>query len=129
MSCPSSTERGSSASWASLTGSVSTGISHVELSPGNEGSPPHCHSAEEELFVVLDGEGVCLLGDEEHPIRRGSVVSRPPATGVPHSLRAGEAGLTYLAYGSREANDIVYYPRTREVKLRGVGVRFTVPES
>ena len=112
-----------------LTGSVSTGISHVELSPGNEGSPPHCHSAEEELFVVLDGEGVCLLGDEEHSIRRGSVVSRPPATGVPHSFRAGEAGLTYLAYGSREANDIVYYPRTREVKLRGVGVRFTVPES
>jgi uncharacterized cupin superfamily protein len=48
---------------------------------------------------------------------------------VPHSFRAGEAGLTYLAYGSREANDIVYYPRTREVKLRGVGVRFTVPES
>ena len=40
-----------------VTGSVSTGISHAELSPGNEGSPPHCHSAEEELFVVLDGEG------------------------------------------------------------------------
>jgi uncharacterized cupin superfamily protein len=112
-----------------LAGSVLTGISHVDLARGNEGAPPHCHSAEEELFVVLAGDGVCILGEDEHPVRRGSVVSRPPATRVPHSFRAGDAGMTYLAYGTREPNDIVFYPRTRQVKIRGVGVSFTVPES
>ena len=111
-----------------VAGSVLTGISHVDLAPGNEGAPPHCHSAEEELFVVLAGDGVCILGGEEHPVRPGSIVSRPPATCVAHSFRAGDDGMTYLAYGTREASDIVWYPRTRRVKIRGVGVGFTLPE-
>jgi len=109
-------------------GSVLTGLSHVELAPGNEGAPPHCHSAEEELFVILAGGGVCFLGDEEYPAQRGSVISRPAATGIPHSFRAGDDGLTYLAYGTREPSDIVYYPRTRQVRIRGVGVSFTLPD-
>ena len=109
-------------------GSVLTGLSHVELARENEGAPPHCHSAEEELFVVLAGDGVCIIGDQEHPVRLGSIVSRPPGTCVPHSFRAGDGGMTYLAYGTRETNDIVWYPRTRRVKIRGVGVSFTLPQ-
>ncbi len=34
-------------------GSVSTGLQHVEAVAGRESAPPHCHSVEEELFVVL----------------------------------------------------------------------------
>lgn len=103
-------------------GSVATGISHITIAAGKTGFPPHCHSAEEELFVVLDGGGIVVLGDEEHAIRAGHVVSRPPATRIPHSFRAGASGLTYLAYGTRVPNDIAYYPRSNKVNLRGVGV-------
>jgi hypothetical protein len=39
----------------------------------------HCHASEEEVFVILGGDGVCILGDEEHPVRAGSVVARPSA--------------------------------------------------
>jgi uncharacterized cupin superfamily protein len=35
---------------------------------------------------------------------------------------AGEQGLTFLAYGTRERGDICYYPRSRKALLRGVGV-------
>jgi uncharacterized cupin superfamily protein len=108
-------------------GSQLTGLRHVRLAEGAEGAPPHCHAAEEELFVVLSGHGVCTLGDEQHEVRAGHVVARPPGTGVPHSFTAGERGLAYLAYGTRVPSDIVYYPRTREVSLRGVGVRFALP--
>jgi uncharacterized cupin superfamily protein len=104
------------------TGSEATGISHVTLAPEGEGYPPHCHSAEEELFVVLDGTGTVVLGEEEHEVRRGHVVARPPGTRVAHSFRAGASGLTYLAYGTRDPNDIAYYPRSNKVNLRGVGV-------
>ena len=83
---------------------------------------PHCHSAEEELFVVLEGDGVFLLGDEEHAVRRGSVVARPPGTRVAHTFRGGDEGMTILVYGTREPNDICYYPRSRKVALRGLGV-------
>jgi uncharacterized cupin superfamily protein len=114
-----------SAVWRELgraAGSLRTGLNHVELSPGALGSPLHCHSAEEELFVVLDGEGTVLLGDERIPVQRGHVVARPPGTRVAHALEAGGAGMTYLAYGTREPNDIAYYPRSQKVYFRGVGL-------
>ena len=50
------------------------------------------------------------------------MISRPPATRISHSLRSGEAGLTYLAYGTREPNDMCYYPRSNKVFFRGLGV-------
>ena len=82
---------------AAVAGSRWTGLKHIELEPGTLSGPPHCHSAEEELFVVLDGSGTLLLGDEEHPVRPGSVVARPPGTGVAHTFRAGASGMTLLA--------------------------------
>jgi uncharacterized cupin superfamily protein len=106
----------------SAVGSARTGISQVTIPAGRLGYPPHCHSAEEEIFVVLAGEGTLLLGDAEHGVRPGTVAGRPPGTRVSHAFRAGEAELVYLAYGTREPNDIVYYPRSGKVSLRGVGV-------
>ena len=103
-------------------GSRRTGLNHETVPPGKLNTVPHCHSAEEEIFVVLDGEGTLLLGDGEHAVRRGHVVARPPGTGVAHAFRAGEQGLTLLSYGTREPTDIAYYPRSGVVALRGVGV-------
>ncbi|MDQ1514133.1 MAG: hypothetical protein QOC59_1975, partial [Microbacteriaceae bacterium] len=45
-------------------GSRHTGLKHVTSPPGVLSCVPHCHSAEEELFVVLEGSGVASLGDE-----------------------------------------------------------------
>ena len=67
---------------ATRSGSTRTGVGHLVVAPGALSGPPHCHAAEEELFFVLDGDGTLLLGDEEHPVRAGSVVARPPGTGV-----------------------------------------------
>ena len=103
-------------------GSVRTGLQHVEVAPGKESSYQHVHTREEEIFVVLDGEGVLLLGEEEIPVRAGSVVARPPGTGVAHSFRAGDNGLTLLAYGTRDPDDVVYYPRSNKIFFRGVGL-------
>ena len=103
-------------------GSLFTGLQHCTVAPGKWGQAPHCHSAEEELFVVLDGGGVVELGEEEHPLRRGTVLSRPAGTGVAHAFRAGEAGLVYLAYGTREPYDLTYFPRSQKVNFRGLCV-------
>jgi uncharacterized cupin superfamily protein len=88
------------------------------------------HSAEEEILVVLDGDGTLELTPsmpqwaepEQHPVRKGSVVARPPGTGVAHTFRAGEAGLTLIAWGTRDPNDICWYPRSKKISWRGVGV-------
>jgi len=110
--------------------SYKTGLQHFEVPPGKLLNPPHCHSAEEEIFVVLDGDGSLELwpnlrfgGEHEtHAVRRGSVVARPAGTGRPHAFRAGDRGLTALAFGTRDPRDMTYYPRSGKVSLRGLGV-------
>ena len=103
-------------------GSVATGLQHVVVMPDRESAPPHCHSLEEEIFVILDGEGVVALGEEETEIRPGHIVSCPAGTGVAHVFRAGAGGLTYLAYGMRNSADVCYYPRSGKLAFRGVGL-------
>lgn len=118
---------------AATAGSLRTGLNLLQLPPGARGAPPHCHSAEEEVFVVLEGEGTLELWPspvaaqqgaerEDVPVGPGHVVARPPATRVAHAFRAGGGGLTLLAYGSRESNDIAYYPRSNKIAWRGVGL-------
>ena len=70
-------------------GSVAVGLKHVRVDPGMLSAPPHCHSAEEEIFVVLDGDGVALIGDDETPVRGGHVISRPAGSQEAHAFRAG----------------------------------------
>lgn len=103
-------------------GSVLAGLRHIVVPAGRLNCPPHCHSAEEELFVVLEGEGTCLLGDEEHPIRAGHVIARPPGTRIAHAFKGAEGELTLLAYGTRVPDDVAYYPRSNKVFFRGVGL-------
>jgi uncharacterized cupin superfamily protein len=96
--------------WTDLgraTGSAGVGLRLMDVDAGRLSVPVHIHSREEELVFVLAGADLASTG---HPTRIG------------HSLRAGEEGLTYLAYGTREPNDICYYPRSNKIFLRGVGL-------
>jgi uncharacterized cupin superfamily protein len=103
-------------------GSITTGIQHVQVEPGMDSAPPHCHSIEEEIFVILGGDGVVVVGEEETPVGAGHVIARPAGTGVSHVFHAGAGGLTYLAYGMRDPADCCYYPRSGKIAFRGLGV-------
>jgi uncharacterized cupin superfamily protein len=118
---------------AEAAGSVQTGLNWIRLQPGRAGTPAHCHSEEEEVYVILDGDATLELWPspraaqhgaqrEDHAVRAGSIVARPPATRIAHALRAGPSGVTYLVYGTRKPNDICYYPRSNKISWRGVGV-------
>lgn len=117
--------------WRNLgrgAGSLDSGLRHVTVEPGQMSAPPHWHAEEEELFVVLDGGGELLLvegdlSETRTAIATGHVIARPPATGVAHAFVAGEAGLTFLAYGTRRPGEITYYPRSRKAWLGPLLVR------
>ena len=103
------------------------GLGWERITAGHRGSVPHCHSAEEEIFVILEGTATLELwprkaGIEETPLRAGHVVARPAGTRVSHSFRAGPDGVTMLVYGTREPNDMCWYPRSSKISWRGLGV-------
>jgi uncharacterized cupin superfamily protein len=115
------------ASLATRERSTLSGLHWQKIDPGHRGCVPHCHSAEEEVFVILDGTATLELWPlegsvEETELHTGHVVSRPAGTRVSHSFRAGPDGVTMLVYGTREPNDICWYPRSKKIFLRGVGV-------
>jgi uncharacterized cupin superfamily protein len=114
---------------AGAAGSERSGLNWIRREVGKRGCPPHCHSLESEAFVVLDGGGTLELlpvregaEAERFALRPGHVFARPPGTRVAHSVVAGDGGITYLAYGTREPDDIAYYPRSNKVYFRGVGL-------
>jgi uncharacterized cupin superfamily protein len=117
---------------ARAAGAVRTGLNWGRLEPGRSGAPPHCHSEDEEIFVILEGGGTLELWPspvraeqmerEEHEVRAGHVISRPSGTGIAHYFRAGGEGMGFLAYGTRRPNDICYYPRSNKIYWRGVGL-------
>lgn len=125
-------DRAETAPLATRERSFRAGLHYERLDTGRRGAVPHCHSAEEEVFVIL--AGACTLelwprqvanpdGEvEEIPLRPGHLVARPPGTGVSHSFRAGPDGATMLVYGTREPNDMAWYPRSRKIFWRGLGV-------
>jgi uncharacterized cupin superfamily protein len=49
-------------------------------------------------------------------------VSRPASSRTAHAFRAGTDGMTMLAYGTRDPNDIAYYPRSNKINFRGIGL-------
>jgi uncharacterized cupin superfamily protein len=121
--------------WSSLgadAGAARTGLNWMRVPEGRRSGPPHCHSEDEEVFVVLDGEGTLELWPspnarggserEDLPVGPGHVVARPPSSRVGHAFLGGPGGLTLLAYGTNPPNDICYYPRSNKLFFRGVGV-------
>ncbi len=113
-----------------IVGSERVGASHYVVDPGMLMNPPHVHSAEEEIFVVLEGSGTLMLypsprtgGEiEEMPLRAGCTVARPAGSQRAHAFRAAAGGMTLLGFGTSDPNDIVYYPRSEKLSFRGVGV-------
>jgi uncharacterized cupin superfamily protein len=115
-------------------GGVRTGLRHAVLPPRKYTCPPHWHSAEHELFVILEGGGRLLLYDnrggvkEQHPLRAGHVVSRRGGSGVAHMFQAGGDGMTMLLYGQRILNETTFYPRSKKAWVGQVMVRFELVE-
>jgi uncharacterized cupin superfamily protein len=115
-------------------GAVRSGLRHAVIPPGKDTCPPHWHTGESELFVILDGGGTLRLYNragklhEEHPLRAGHTVSRPAGSGIAHMFRAGDEGMTMLLYGQRVRNEIVFYPRSKKAWVGQAFVRLDTVE-
>ncbi len=87
------------------------GASIDTLAPGKLGCPYHLHHAQEEMFVVLEGEGTLRVAGEMLALRTGDVVFIPPGPEYPHQIiNTSGATLRYLSVSTQETPEICEYP-------------------
>lgn len=98
-------------SMTGLLGMSKLGCSLVVLEPGKRAWPFHLHYGQEELFVVLYGQGTLRYEQSQHAIRVGDVIFAPTGEGTAHQIiNTSNDQLKYLAMSSREDPEVCYYP-------------------
>lgn len=85
------------------------GMNVLNLEPGTTTYFEHDHAenGQEEVYVVLEGDGTLRAGDRESQLERGQAVRVPPD--VKRSWVPGDQGLTLLALGGTPGK--AYEPR------------------
>ncbi len=79
--------------------------------PGKRACPYHLHHAQEEVFVILEGEGTLRVAGEMLPVKTGDVIVIPPGRDYPHQLiNTSSQVLKYLAIGTTDEPEICEYP-------------------
>lgn len=81
------------------------------LPPGKRACPYHFHYAQEEVFIVLEGQGTLRVAGETLPIKAGDVISIPPGPEYPHQIiNTSDAPLKYLSLSTQEFPEVCEYP-------------------
>ena len=98
-------------------GAKKLGYNLTVLPPGKAQCPFHCHHGEEEMFLVLEGEGELRFGDKRYPIRKHDVIACP--TGGPdvahQIINTGTTTMRYLAVSNLADVDTCEYPDSQKV--------------
>jgi len=115
--------------WQEFPGHFGGALSKALVGPKNSGSSQidfrisryapnayvqeHAHKIQEQVYYVLEGEGLLTLGREKHLMRAHDYVYVPP--GVRHSFtNTGTSGLVFLVVTSPESDE----PKAKKGRLK-----------
>lgn len=98
-------------------GARKLGYNLTELPPGKAQCPFHSHREEEEMFLILEGEGELRFGEQRFGLRRHDVVACP--TGGPESahqiINTGTTTLRYLSLSTVSTTEVCEYPDSQKI--------------
>jgi uncharacterized cupin superfamily protein len=97
---------------AAPPGATKLGCRLTVVPPGKKAYPHHVHHANDEMFVIVSGEGTLRFGEARYPVCQGDVIVCP--AGGPenaHQLINSSAGeLRYLAISTMLEPEVAEYP-------------------
>lgn len=98
-------------------GARKLGYNLTELLPGKAQCPFHSHRAEEEMFLILEGEGELRFGDQTYKIGRLDVIACPTGgSAVAHQIiNTGRTTMRYLALSNIAEVEICEYPDSNKI--------------
>ena len=85
--------------------------------PGKKVCPFHNHRVNEEMFLILDGEGSLRFGDQTWPIKKHDIIACPPGDSkVAHQIiNTGKTDIRYLCLSTEIPYDICEYPDSNKM--------------
>jgi uncharacterized cupin superfamily protein len=100
-------------------GARKLGYNLTVVPPGKAQCPFHCHHHEEEMFLILDGEGELRFGATRYPIRKHDVIACPPGgPEVAHQIiNTGSTELRYLSLSTIAEVETCEYPDSQKVLI------------
>ena len=100
-----------------LIGAKKLGYSLSIVAPGKRVCPFHNHHINEEMFLILEGEGTLRFGEHEYPIKKHDIIACPPGgREVAHQIiNTSDQDLKYLCLSTNEPVDICEYPDSNKV--------------
>jgi uncharacterized cupin superfamily protein len=106
---------------SSKIGAQKLGYNVTVLGPGKSAFPFHNHNVNEEMFLILEGEGEIRIGPNRYPVRQGDVIACPPGgPETAHQIVNTSSGeLRFLAVSTRLSPEICEYPDTERFGVLG----------
>lgn len=95
-----------------MIGVKDLGISYSEVPPGKSSCPFHNHHVEDEMFIVLEGEGTYRFGPDTYPIKAGDVLGAPAGghETAHQIINTGSTPLRYYGISTMSLADVCEYP-------------------
>jgi uncharacterized cupin superfamily protein len=92
------------------------GLSVDVVPAGKRSCPYHLHHVQEEVFVVIEGNGTLRVAGELLPIKAGDVIFIPAGPEYPHQIiNSSEAPLKYLSISTKQYPEICEYPDSNKI--------------
>lgn len=100
-------------------GALTIGVAISTVKAGARLTPAHAHADEEEVFYVLEGDGISYQlpqngkNPRAHAIKQGDCLVHP-AGGDAHTIIAGPNGIKVLILAEGSRTGITYLPRSKQ---------------
>ena len=105
-----------------FVGAEKLGYRLARLAPGKAYCPLHWHTAEEELFVVMEGEPTLVTQRGNYKLRKGDFIAFPARESGAHKIvNESHAACEILMVSNVEANEACYYPDSQKLLVDPVG--------
>ncbi|HHW39248.1 MAG TPA: hypothetical protein GXX18_18855 [Bacillales bacterium] len=95
------------------------------LPPLSRGNRLHSHSDVDEMYLVLEGDGIVKTNRRDFRIKQGDIITKPRGSGLQTEIIAGERGLLIFdieVWSRADQTDVVHYSEYSEILLRGKGL-------
>ena len=100
------------ANFTRAMGLTMLGASYFEVQPGESAFPFHVHYLEDEIIVILEGEGTYRFGETSHKVTVGDVLGAPAGRAeLAHQLtNTGTGVLKYICVANQTETNVVELP-------------------